>query len=100
VERWVDLGEMVDAEFRAHDFTARWKDWDRWQLPPGAPRLLSAKDFLYRQLADGEQRSVEIETLAHQSKITARTLDRARRDLGVRSVRRGAEWWLSLPDGT
>lgn len=56
-----------------------------------------AETFLRELLADGPIGSREVEVLAEERGINARTLDRARRALGVQSMRRGKEWALCLP---
>jgi hypothetical protein len=83
LERMVELGELIDAEFGEFEFSVRWKDWDRWQEPLADPKLSEAKDFLRRELAGGPKRAAEINAKAEIEGIAGRTLDRARRDLGV-----------------
>jgi hypothetical protein len=57
--------------------------------------------FLYRELADGELSVREIKKRAAAAKIADRTLDRARKKVGVVSRRTGfgkaARHWVSLP---
>jgi hypothetical protein len=67
-----------------------------------APRR-DAAELLKTALAGGPKRSSEIEALADQNGIAARTLKRAKRDLGVESVRvfdkktKCFEWRMRLP---
>jgi hypothetical protein len=69
--------------------------------PPPAKPLNRAIDFLKRELANGEVEAVEAEEAAKDEGIALRTLDRARRELGVISRRTGfgkiGRSWLSLP---
>jgi hypothetical protein len=95
VERWSELGEFVDATFRAHDFDAHWRDWDKWQPLP--PALAGAIEFLYESLSGGMRPSADVEADAKAKGISPRTLDRARTELGVASCRQGGEWFMSLP---
>jgi hypothetical protein len=98
VERWVELGEMVDAEFGAHSFTATWKDWSRWQPVPAAVQRDRARALLRTELAAGRVRpTAEVERLALSDGISVATLDRARKDEGVIAERDGDQWVLSLP---
>ncbi len=57
----------------------------------------AAKRFLRDALADGQVPAKDIELHAEDQGINARTLKRARHELGVRSVKQGREWYLSLP---
>lgn len=96
VVMWIDMGEMVDADVREHDFEARWKDWDKWRTD--SPALAAAKAFLRDALADGQDHpSAEIEAQAKAHRISDRTLDRARTALDVRARKEGGEWFMSLP---
>jgi hypothetical protein len=96
-ERWAELGEMVDVEFRAHDFEARWKDWDNWQEPPSSPELDRAVEFLRSTLSVGARPTSEVDRLAHDAGIADTTLKRARRELRVVASKVGPQWELSLP---
>jgi hypothetical protein len=55
-----------------------------------------AEEFLREVLSDDELPAKDVELLAEDRGINARTLNRARRDMGVRSVKKGREWVLSL----
>jgi hypothetical protein len=86
VVAWIDVGEMVDATIGEHAFEARWKDWDLWQEPRSDPAADAAREFLRDVLGDGRTRPVqEVNDLAVQAGITKRTLERARKDLGVKA---------------
>jgi hypothetical protein len=75
----------------------------RPKAPPPPPQkpIEKAKAFLRRELANGEIGAVELEEAAKDEGIALRTLDRARRELGVISRRTGfgktGRSWLSLP---
>lgn len=97
-ERWVDVGEMVDAIFEEYSFTARWRDWDRWQEPRASPLIQAAVEFLRDVLGHGAQSTIDVERLAAEAGIATRTLERARSTLGVVPSRVGPRWVLSLPD--
>jgi len=58
----------------------------------------AAETFLRETLAEGPMSTKDVELLAEDRGFNARTLDRARRTLSVRSIRQGREWVLSLPD--
>jgi len=64
--------------------------------------LDNAKDFLRIILADGVTDVGTARAEAKQAGVSDRTLDRAKRDIGVRSTRngfgKGAVWFWSLPD--
>jgi putative DNA primase/helicase len=57
-----------------------------------------AEKFLRRLLSDGPHRAREVYDLAGDAGIAKRTLDRAKKDLGVDSFRRDKVWWWVLPD--
>jgi hypothetical protein len=69
---------------------------------PRQKRIEGAKALLRRELADGEVATVAIEQTSKDVGIALRTLDRARRELGVISRRTGfgktGRSWLSLPN--
>ena len=56
-----------------------------------------AMRFLRELLSDGPHRAKEVIELAQDAGIPKRTLDRAKDDLGVKSVQKGREWWWELP---
>jgi hypothetical protein len=76
-------------------------------MPAAPPRepvqsaLEIAMAFLRRVLAEGERSAREVERMAEIVGIASRTLDRARKELGVVSRRTGfgptLQHWLSLP---
>lgn len=65
-------------------------------------KIGDAKDFLLRELANGAVPSRVIESKAEANGISKRTLERARRDLRIRSGRNGfasgSEWSVALPN--
>jgi len=60
---------------------------------------ITAVEFLSAALANGPRRSREVEEEAREAHgIAARTLDNARRRLGVQAHKIDKEWWIELPD--
>lgn len=67
----------------------------------GAPRMSAldeATQFLRVFLKNGPEPSTKVEKEAAARDIAPKTLERARRALGVRSTKKGKGWFLSLPD--
>ncbi|UOA26158.1 hypothetical protein [Pseudosulfitobacter sp. DSM 107133] len=67
----------------------------------GAPRISAldeATQFLRVFLKNGPEPSTKVEKEAAARDIAPKTLERARRALGVRSKKKGKGWFLSLPD--
>jgi hypothetical protein len=56
-----------------------------------------AEDFLQEALADKPRRVKDVEEEARANGISKRTLDRARRDLKIKTGKRGAHWYIVLP---
>jgi hypothetical protein len=69
-------------------------------LDTGITRAVSAaKDFLRRELDEGEQPAKDITAGARAHQISERTLARARKELGITPKKHeDGTWWLSLPD--
>jgi putative DNA primase/helicase len=67
--------------------------------PESSGALTEAKEFLQEQLSDGPKAVKEIERLAADLEIKARTLRRARKELGVKTSKDGYSegWSWSLP---
>lgn len=63
----------------------------------GASKLQDACAFLTEQLANGKQRSADIDAKAKKAGINARTLRRARDELFVRAKQFMGVWWLIPP---
>jgi hypothetical protein len=95
-EKWAELGEFVEFEFRPHDFEARWKDWDKWQPVQGSPKLTRAIEFLEDTLSVGAVPSIEVDRLAEEAGISLRTLDRGKAALHIVATKVGPQWVLSL----
>lgn len=57
-----------------------------------------AEMFLIEQLHDGQRASAEIQAEAEERGIATRTLHRAKKALGVDSIKVGASWYWLLPD--
>jgi len=55
-----------------------------------------AKEFLLELLADGEVDSTEVYALAEEQGIPRRTLERAKSEVGARSIKRGDTWVWTL----
>jgi hypothetical protein len=62
----------------------------------GGGAMAAAVAWLREQLREGEVSARDTEQAAQQQGISSRTLDRARRVLGVRSHRRGRRWIWTL----
>jgi len=65
-----------------------------------APAVDAAKEFLKDQMPEGKRLAKEIKTLAEANKISERTLDRARKELGILSQKEGfgGQWLWILPN--
>ncbi len=59
----------------------------------------TAERFLREVLASGPLPAKDLESFAADRGINARTIERARRDIGVKAIRQGKEWVLCLPEG-
>jgi hypothetical protein len=59
--------------------------------------LEAACEFLREQLANGDRPTRDVEDAARARNISTRTLDNARREVGVRSTKKDGRWWLRLP---
>lgn len=67
-----------------------------------APALETAKEFIKEQMPEGKRPAQEIKNLAAACKISERTLDRARKDLGIIVKKEGypGQWVWQLPSDT
>jgi hypothetical protein len=65
------------------------------EKPPS--QLEIAQLFLREQLANGAMKVTEVTEAADAGSIAAKTLRRAKELLGIRSGKRGNEWWWELP---
>ncbi|GHU94836.1 hypothetical protein FACS1894208_06600 [Clostridia bacterium] len=83
----VTLDEMLDGKY---------DEKKRKQKPPS--KRDDAKDFITSALADGTTAATEIKTLAESAGISKNTLERAKSDLGVKSVQQGGAWLWALPE--
>lgn len=77
----------VDAFF-AGTPTTRGPDQDEREV---------AKQFLSDALADGPKAAAALKSHAEARAISASTLDRARKELGVITAKKGKIWFWSLP---
>jgi archaellum biogenesis ATPase FlaH len=69
--------------------------------PEGGARLSAldvAIQFLREYLKSGSEPTTKVEKEAAARDISEKTLERARRSLGVKSTKKGKEWYLSLPN--
>lgn len=57
-----------------------------------------AEGFLRRELADGPKPSADLKRTAEDEGISARTLERAKKSLGVLSVQKKRKWYSELPE--
>jgi putative DNA primase/helicase len=77
---------------------------DDLMAPPKQKRTSSRTDanvFLEDFLAGGPQDATAVQAAAHTEGISERTLDRAKRELGIESRKNGSEGWKwSLPAGS
>jgi hypothetical protein len=96
-----------DKEFRVADESPS-DQVKPWWMPSEPLRREPAKSaggyaraFLLRELADGELSVKELNKRAKAARIAGRTLDRARKELGVVARRTGfgrtGQHWVSLP---
>jgi hypothetical protein len=70
---------------------------DLVQPARGGSARVQAERFLRELLTDGPHKAEEVINLAADDDISKRTLDRAKRDLGVRVFQRDRAWWWELP---
>lgn len=89
------LGWIGETDLRAEDLLAR-------RSSPGRPAdaIEEAKTFLADALAAGERLARDVEAEAERQGISGRTLERAKRDLGIiaiRPVSSGGPWGWRLP---
>lgn len=67
--------------------------------PPERDEKSRAATYLREALAGGPRPTKDVEEEAREKhSITKRTLDRARADLHIPTGKRGAAWWISLPE--
>jgi AAA domain len=65
---------------------------------PNNPKMLDqAIELLREQLKGGEVRAKAIQELAQTRGISDRTLERAKKELGVKARKKGSAWFWSLP---
>ena len=58
----------------------------------------SAKDFLLAEVNNGDISSKIISEKAKENGISPATLNRAKKELGIKSRKQGDEWFFTLPD--
>jgi hypothetical protein len=68
--------------------------------PRTARKTGSAEEIIRRILSDGQwHRQIEIESAAAKAEVSESTLKRAKKSLGVDSIKRGSAWLWQLPKG-
>jgi hypothetical protein len=67
---------------------------------PGRPpeERDAAEKFLRDALKGGPVESSKIDRMREANNISERTLERVAKDIGIKRIRKGKEWWFSLPD--
>ena len=84
-----DRFEKIDVDaFFAGTPTTRGPDQDEREM---------AKQFLSDALADGPKAAAKLKSQGEARAISASTMDRARKDLGIISAKEGKIWFWSLP---
>jgi hypothetical protein len=84
-----DRFEKIDVDaFFAGAASPRGPDQDEREV---------AKQFLLHALADGPKAATALKSQAEARAISASTLDRARKELGVITAKKGKIWFWSLP---
>ena len=110
VQTNIVLLDLSKSTVDAHTVAARARERDVLVsvLAPDLGRLIThldiddtaldqAIDFLRDELKDGPKPVAQIETKAQAQGIAARTIDRARKEIGVLARKVKASWMLSLP---
>jgi hypothetical protein len=82
----VTLDELLDGEY----------DKKRKRKLPS--KRDGAKDFITANLVGGTASAAEIKALAENAGISKNTLERAKSELGVKSVQQGGAWHWTLPN--
>ncbi|GHU37949.1 hypothetical protein FACS1894105_10980 [Clostridia bacterium] len=57
----------------------------------------SAKELILAEIASGNAASKHISEKTQQSNISSATLNRAKKELGIKSVKQSDEWVYTLP---
>ncbi|MDR1764898.1 MAG: hypothetical protein LBR77_02125 [Lachnospiraceae bacterium] len=83
----ITLDELLDGKFDAKK---------RKQKSPS--KRDDAKDFITTNLASGTVPAADIKALAETAGISKNTLERAKTELGVQSVKQGDGWLWRMPD--
>ena len=80
--------EINADDFFSADVSTRGPDQDEREV---------AKQFLLDALADGPKPATKLKSQGEARAISASTIDRARKDLGIISAKEGKIWFWSLP---
>jgi hypothetical protein len=60
------------------------------------PALTTACEFLRQMLADGARKTTDVQVAANGAGLSWRTVEAARKQLGVKSTRMDGVWWMRL----
>jgi len=74
-------------------------DPDEELEPPDMSKLNAAKDMIRGRLKDGPMPADAVTSGIQVQGVSKRTLDRAKKELGIRSEKCGKTWNWVLPDG-
>lgn len=80
--------EISADDFFSADVSTRGPDQDEREV---------AKQYLSDALADGPKAAAVIKSQSEARAISASTLDRARKELGITTAKQGKKWVWSLP---
>lgn len=60
----------------------------------------AAKDFLRALLSDGGVSATDVKAAAADADLKWRTIERAKKEIGIESIRQGTAWLWELPEGS
>jgi hypothetical protein len=82
----ITLDELLDGEF------------DKKRRAKAQSKRENAKDFITATLSNGVTPATEMKSLAESAGISKNTLERAKSELGVKSIRNSDAWHWALPE--
>jgi hypothetical protein len=94
--------DVGDAVFKAEFHNRVWVVQGEQAPPQPGPEPAAraeAQAFLGSVLADGPRLATEVQEAATAAGMSLSTLRRAQKDLGIKSVKEGKEWFWSFPAG-
>jgi putative DNA primase/helicase len=101
---WTRNTDSIGREFLAWNFDPIEDCADSALQKQGTERKQSkrgdAKDLILTLLASGPMPSTEIFKLAKEEGVSRNTCFRAKKEMGVRALRRDDQWWWELPEGS